>query len=151
MLKDRIQSDLKTAMLNKDSEMVSILRGLKSAILYVEVAEGRRETGLSDDEVSKVLLSEAKKRKDAADLFKKGGNMEKHDKELAEREIIFRYLPKQLTKEEIEAIIEDTIKELGVDNPSMKDMGKIISKIKSSFGPELDGSTLATLLKKRLS
>lgn len=76
MLKQKIEQDIKTAMLAGDKTLVMTLRGLKSAILYIEVAQGIRDTGLPDAEVIDLLAKEAKKRQESADLYKQGGNQE---------------------------------------------------------------------------
>ncbi len=84
-LKQQIDADLKTAMLAGDKVLVTTLRGLKSVILNVEVAEGSRETGLADDKIISLLQKEAKKRQESADLYLQGGSVERQQAELAEK------------------------------------------------------------------
>src|SRR5690348_5859158 len=113
MLKSRIDQDLKTALLAGDKVLATTLRGLKSVILYAEVAKGMREQGLPDDEIVVLFSKEAKKRQESADLYKHGGNEEKAAAELEEKKVIESYLPAQMSEEELSKIIDQTIKELG--------------------------------------
>ena len=87
-MKDKLQADLKTAMLARETEKVDTLKGLKSAILYAEVEQGKREEGLDDSGIMIVLKKEAKKRQDSVDMYRKGGNEEQAAKELREKAII---------------------------------------------------------------
>src|SRR6476660_9207906 len=103
--KEKIDQDLKAAMLGGDKEKVTILRGVKSAILNEEVAKGLRAEGLPDDEILRILNKEAKKRQESADLYIQGGNQEKADAELAEKKVIEEYLPAQLSEEDIAKLI----------------------------------------------
>lgn len=148
-LKNTLQADLKTAMLARDTEVVDTLKGLKSAILYAEVEQGKREEGLDDAGITIVLKKEAKKRQDSVDMYRKGGNDEQADKELREKEIINKYLPTQLSEEEAVKIVDQTIAELAIENPEAKDMGRIIGAIKAT-GAEIDGATIARLVKSRV-
>ena len=94
MLKDKIDSDLKTAMLSGDKTRVEILKMLKTAILYKEVELNLREEGLSDEQTIDVLSKEAKKRLDAADMYEKAGNNEKAQAERDEQLVVSEYLHK---------------------------------------------------------
>src|SRR5215469_9173473 len=109
MLRQQIEQDLKTALLAGDKERALTLRSLKSAILYVEVAKGARETGLPEDELIAILSKEAKKRQESADLYKQGGSEDRAAKELAEKTIIEGYLPKQLSDDELLALVDKAI------------------------------------------
>jgi uncharacterized protein YqeY len=150
MLKDKLQEDLKQAMLSRDTQKVDVLKGLKSAILYEEVAKNKRAEGLSEAETVTVLKRESKKRQDSIDMYSKGGNQEKADLESQEKVIIDSYLPEQLSEIEVEKIINKVISELGISNPEKKDMGKIIGAVKATEA-EIDGSTLAKLVNQRIS
>ena len=151
MLKDKLQADLKTAMLARDTEKVEVLKGLKSAILYVEVEQGKREEGLSDDEVLSVFKKESKKRQDSVDLYKKGGNQEMSDKEASEKAVIDAYLPTQLTPEQLNEMIDDAMASMSISEVTSQDMGKIIGAVKAKGGAEIDGGTLAGLVKSRMA
>lgn len=136
-------------MLAGDALLVECLRGLKSAILYAEVAAGKREEGLNDDEIEALFAKEAKKRQESADLYIQGGSKERADKELAEKSIIERYLPQQLSSQEIESVIDDVIAETGA--MGIQAMGRVIGEVKKRCGNTADGSIIATLVKEKLS
>ncbi|MDQ3093907.1 MAG: GatB/YqeY domain-containing protein [bacterium] len=147
-LKTTIDADLKTAMLAGDKTLVMTLRGLKAAILTVEVAEGKRDEGLSDEAVISLFQKEAKKRQESADFFAQGGNTQKQQDELAEKIVIEKYLPAQLGETEIAEIIDTVIAETGAS--SMKQMGQVIGAVKSKTGASGDGATIARLVKEKL-
>src|SRR6185369_1984968 len=115
-LRQQIDDDLKAALLAKDGLKVDTLRGLKSVILYADVAAKARDTGgIPDDQVLSLLAKEAKKRQESADLYVQGGSQERADKELAEKAIIESYLPAQMSEEEITTIIDAIIAEQGAE------------------------------------
>lgn len=146
--KEKIDQDLKAALLGGDKDKALILRSLKSAILNEEVAKGLRETGLPDDQVLSILQKEAKKRQESADLYAQGGNQEKADAELAEKRIIEEYLPAQLSEEAIRKLIDDVVSENGP--VSKETMGATIAAVKQKSGGAADGATVARLVKERL-
>jgi uncharacterized protein len=148
MLKRRIEQDLKDAMLGGDKQRVSTLRILKSAILYVEVAKGSRETGLTDPEVVDILLKESKKRQEAADLYQKAAENERAEAELTEKAIIDTYLPKQLSDEELERIIKEVIESTG--STSIQQMGQVIAEVKKRVGGSAAGARVALIVKEGL-
>lgn len=148
MLKARIDQDLKTALLAGDKVLATTLRGLKSVILYAEVAKGTREQGLGDDEIVALLSKEAKKRQESADLYQQGGNQEKAEAELAERKVIESYLPSQMSDDDLAKLVDDTIDEMGASGPSA--MGQVIGAVKQKAGAQADGSRVAQLVKKSL-
>lgn len=147
-LKQTLQDDVKTAMLAGDSARVECLRGLKSAILYAEVAAGKREEGLNDDEVMALFVKEAKKRQESADLYVQGGSPERAEKELAEKAIIDAYLPAKLSDVEVAAIIDAVIAEL--KPAGIQQMSQVIGQVKAKVGNTADGSVIATLVKEKL-
>lgn len=151
MLKDKLNADLKAAMLARETEKVDVLKGLKSAILYAEVETGKRDSGLNDDEILTVFKKESKKRQDSVDMYIKGGNQELADKETREKSLIDSYLPEQMSEEAIGELIDLEIEALGLSEIKPQDMGKIIGSIKSKTGAEVDGSTLARLVKERIA
>jgi hypothetical protein len=148
MLDRKLDQDIKTALLAGDRLQADTLRGLKSALLYVKVAKGKKETGLSEAEEIAVLSSEVKKRSESAELYIQGGAQDKADKELLEKKIIEAYLPKQLSEAELTPIVEKTIKELGVNNIS--GMGSVIAKVREVTAGSADGALIAKLVKERL-
>lgn len=146
MLKERINADVKTAMLAGEREKADVLRGLKSAILYEEVAQKQRESGISDEAIEKVIVREVKKRDEAAGLYEKGGNAAAADKERAEKALLSDYLPKQLSDEELDAMVKSAIEEAG----SEAHMGKIIGAVKQKAGSQADGARVAAAVQKAL-
>lgn len=148
MLKQQLEQDLKTALLAGDKDRVTILRGLKSVILYAEVAKGSREQGLSDEDILTLFAKEAKKRQESADLYTKGNRPEKADAELAEKAVIESYLPEQLSEEELIQIVNDIVSTF--DSPTPQVMGQIIGKVKQATEGRADGARIAQLVKERL-
>jgi len=149
MLEEKLEQDIKTALLARDAQRVSTLKQVKSVLLNVKVASGKRGSGLSDDEVLPVLAKEAKKRQESADLYIQGGNQERADAELAEKSIIEAYLPAQLSEDEVIRLIENIISETGASGPQA--MGPVIGQVKKLAGPGADGATIARLVKEKLS
>lgn len=149
-LKDTLQADLKTAMLARDSFKTDVIKGLKSAILYAEVAANKREDGLNDDEILTVFKKESKKRAESAELYTKGGKPDLATKETAEKAIIDAYLPAQLDEATVNSMIDAALTDLGITTPTRQDMGKIMGAVKAKGGAELDGSMLAKLVNGRI-
>lgn len=149
MLEQQIEQDLKTALLAGDSRRVMTLRGLKSALLYAKVAAGKRESGLTDDEVVALLSKEAKKRQESADFYVQGGSQERADAELAEKVIIEAYLPAQLSDDELMVIVDDVIAASGATGAQQ--MGLVIGQVRAKAGPGADGSVIARIVKERLA
>lgn len=148
MLKERIQNDMKAAMLARDTLRTQTLQGLKAAILYEEVAKKVRDTGLDDTAIEQIIAREVKKRDEAAGLFEQGGNQESADKERAEKEILSGYLPEQLTEADIQKLVDEALASI---NPSgLQDMGKVIGAVKARAGNAADGATVARLVKEKL-
>lgn len=146
--KERIDQDLKAAMIGGDKDRVSVLRAIKSAILYEEVAKGIRDSGLPEDDILRILNKEAKKRQESADLYTQGGNSEKADAELSEKKIIEQYLPAQLSEEDIIKLIDEVVGENGAI--SKETMGSTIAAVKQKSGGAADGAAVARLVKERL-
>lgn len=148
-LKEQIDKDVKTALLAGDKVLVTTLRGLKSAILNEEVAKGKRDAGLSDEEVQVLLAKEAKKRQESADFYIQGNSQERADAELEEKKVIEKYLPAQLSEEEIVKLIDQSIAELNAESPAQ--IGQVIGQVKQKAGPAADGALIAKLTKERLA
>ena len=145
MLIDQITDDLKQAMIARDELKKTTLQGIKATLKYAEI-DGAE---MDDAGVSKVLMKEAKKRKESIELYEKGGNQESADKEKAELEIIEAYLPEQASEEEVAAAVDKAIAATGAT--SMQDMGKVIGMVKGELGDGVDGSVVAKLVKEKLA
>lgn len=147
-LKQRIQDDLKTALLGGDSFAVETLRGLKAAILNEEVAKNKRDDGLEDSEIEQVAAKEVKKRNEAAVLYDQNDRQESADEERRQAEIIGSYLPKQLSQQELKTVVDAKIAEIGATD--MKMMGQVIGAVKQEVGTSADGAMVADLVKQAL-
>lgn len=147
-IKEQLDADLKAALLGGDKALATTLRGLKAAILNVEVAKGLREEGLPDTEIISLFSKEAKKRQESADMYTQGNRQESADAELLEKRIIEQYLPAQLSDEELNEVVDQVVAELG--GLSQAQMGQAIGKIKSIVGASVDGSRIALAVKARL-
>ncbi|MEV4432188.1 GatB/YqeY domain-containing protein [Streptomyces sp. NPDC049555] len=149
-LKSRLQDDLTTAIKTRDELRASTLRLTLSAIGYEETA-GKQARELSDDEVLKVIVREAKKRKEAAEAFAKGGRADSAERERAEGEVLASYLPEQLSDEELDAIVAEAVAEAaaaGAEGP--KAMGAVMKIVKPKVGDRAEGGRVAAAVKRRL-
>lgn len=148
-LSQRIQDDTKAALLGGDRFVVETLRGLKAAILNEEVAQGKRDEGLADDAIEKIVAKEVKKRNESAELYAQNDRAESAANERKEAEILGAYLPQQLGEDELKQIISGKIVELGVSGPQA--MGQVIGAVKAQVGNTADGGTVARLVKDALN
>lgn len=147
-LKATLDKDLKQALLGGDKLKSDTIRIMKSTILNEEIAVGKREQGLSDEEVIVCLKKEAKKRQEAADLYQKAGSVERADKELAEKEIIEAYLPAAMPEAEIQKLIDQAAAQHG--GVTQQTMGIIIGEVKKASNGAADGAAIAKLVKEKL-
>ena len=148
-IKSDIDADLKAAMLAGDKTLATTLRGLKSVILYEEVAKGLRDSGIDDEAIIGLLAKEAKRRQESADLYLKGGSNDKADAELQEKAVIQKYLPTQISDDELLSVVDEAINSVGAT--SMQQMGQVIGIVKAKAGPSADGARIAQLVKEKLS
>lgn len=148
MLKTQIDKDIKDSMLAGDKSRVSVLRNLKSAILYAEVEQGARSgDGLGDEAVLRVLTKESKKRQESADLYNQGGDNARAQAELEEKAIIDSYLPEQLSDEELSRVTDAALREVG---GGPKSMGMVIAEVKKRTQGRAEGARIAAAVKKRI-
>lgn len=147
-LKNRLEEDLKAAMLAKDSVKVAALKLLKSAILYKEVELGKRAEGLSEEQIIEVFSKEAKKRLEASRLYEQNKDQKRAEQEMYEHDLIAKYLPKQLSDEELDAMVKQVISQ--IEEPSVQQMGKIIGMVKQRAGAMVEGGRLASVVKRQL-
>ncbi len=144
-LTERIATDMKAALLSGDRFVGNLLRDVRAAILNEEVAQGKREQGLSDSEAEAVIAREVKKRRESAALYRDNGRDDLAQNEDKERAVLEQYLPAQISDDDLQRKITDKIAELGVDSP--QDMGKEIGALKSELGQSVDGAKLAQMVK----
>ena len=148
-LKDTIQDDIKAALLGGDRVVGDTLRNLKAAILNEEVAQGKRDEGLADEEVEKIIAREVKKRNESITIYEENGRPELAEIERKEAEIISRYLPEQLGEDEIREVVKSKVAELGVSGPQA--MGQVIGAVKQQLGNSADGALVARIVKETLN
>ena len=145
-LKEQIVSDLTTSMKAQDAPRTSTLRMVKAALMNREIEKGGE---LDDEEMSKLLRSLVKQRRDSVEQYEKGGRQDLADKEKTEIEVIEAYLPQAASREEIEAAVAAAISETGAS--SMKDMGRVMKAVQAALtGKNADGRTLSEIVKAKL-
>ncbi len=148
-IKQQIDQDLKAALLDHNTFLTTVLRGIKSSILNEEIAQNKRDEGLSEEVTTTLLQKEVKKRLESAELYKQGNSNERAESELAEKEIIEKYLPAQMSDEELGKIVEEAIKKTGAN--SVQQMGQVIGMVRASTGGQADGSRIAAMVKEKLN
>ena len=144
-LKNKIQEDIKSAMRNKEKELLITLRMLSAAIKQKEVDERKEQT---DADILKIVEKMIKQRKDAAEQYKNADRQELADKELAEIDIIKQYMPEQLSEAEIHSIVKESIAALGAEK--MQDIGKVMADIKPKLQGRADMSLVSKFVKDSL-
>lgn len=147
-LKEQIDGDIKKAMLAKNKEELTALRSIKSLILLAETEKGS-VSDISNETEMKLLTKAAKQRKESADIFQKEGRADLAQKELLELEVISRYLPKQLSEEEIQTELKKIIEQVGAKGP--QDMGKVMGTATKQLAGKADGKLISDLVKKLLA
>ena len=147
-LKQQIDNDIKKAMLEKNKDDLTALRSIKSMILLAETEKGGSETLASDVE-NKLLMKAAKQRKESAEIFQKENRDDLAKKELLELEVITRYLPKQLSEEEVKTELKKIIEQVGAKTP--QDMGKVMGVATKQLAGKADGKLISELVKRLLA
>lgn len=147
-IKESLRTDLTEAIRGRDEITSSTIRMVLTSITNEEVA-GKEARVLSDDEIITVLSREAKKRREAAEAFENAGRADKAALEKAEGGVIARYLPAQLSVDEIKKIIADAVTSTGAAGPA--DMGKVMGAVKPLIAGKADGSIVSTLVKEALN
>ena len=149
-LKDQLQSDLTDAIRAQDELTMATLRMALAAITNAEVS-GKEARELSDDEVVVVLTSEAKKRREAAESFDAGGATDRADRERAELGVLQRYLPEQLSEDEIRAIVADAVAAAAAEGKTgPAAMGAVMKVVTPQTRGRADGGQVAALVKSVL-
>ncbi|MGX8907375.1 GatB/YqeY domain-containing protein [Streptomyces netropsis] len=150
-LKSKLHDDLTTAIKARDELRSSTLRLTLSAIAYEETA-GKSARELSDDEVQKVITREAKKRREAAEAFDKGGRADSAERERAEGEVLAEYLPQQLTDEELATIVAAAVAEAQADGAEgPRAMGAVMKIVNPQVAGRAEGGRVAAQVKKLLA
>ncbi len=138
-IQEQIKSDMREAMKNKDSIRLTVMRGLISAFVNEMVASGKTpQEPIDDEKALKVIARAAKQRKDSIDQFEKGGRTELAEAEKQELSILEKYLPIQMSREEIKVRVDSIKAELNIQEK--KDMGKLMSAVMGELKGKADGS-----------
>lgn len=151
-LKKKIREDLTTSMKARDKDTTGTLRMLLSALTQEETTGAKHE--LTDEDVLRVIAREIKKRRESAEIYTQNGREELADVELKEASILEAYQPAQLSDEELEALIDDSIAEISQatgEEVTMKHMGQVMKAATGKAAGKVDGKRLSTAVKRRLS
>lgn len=147
-LKQKIESEIKSAMLARDKTRLTALRAVKSLIL-LEETKGTGGGELTEAEEMTLLTKAAKQRKDSADIYEQQGRFDLHEVEIAELSVIQEFLPKALSPEEIKAAIQRIVQQTGASG--MKDMGKVMGIANKELAGKADGKAIADQVKSLLN
>ena len=145
-MKERIINDLKEAMKAQDKEKLAVIRMVKGAISLEEINTKKE---LNDQEIISIIAKQIKTRKESIEDFKKGGRQDLIDKTNSEIEILNKYMPEQLSLEEVDKIIDEIF---AAENPtSMADMGKVMKIAKEKLNGQADMSYVSKKIKEKLN
>ncbi|MDP4748795.1 MAG: GatB/YqeY domain-containing protein [Algoriphagus sp.] len=147
-LKQRIETEIKSAMIAKDKVRLTALRAVKSLILLEETKEGF-SGALTEEEELKLLTKAAKQRKDSAEIYEKQNRVDLLEVELAELAVIQEFLPKALSEEELTQAIQEIIVRVGATGP--QDMGKVMGMASKELAGKADGKAIADRVKTLLA
>ena len=147
-LEATLRADLTAAMRARDATTTATLR-MALAAITTEGVSGREARELTDADVQRVLAREAKKRAEAAEAFRAAGRTDSADAELAEREVLARYLPEPLGDDELSALVADAVAETGAGSP--KEMGRVMGVVTPRVAGRAEGSRVAAEVKRQLA
>lgn len=144
MLKEQVQTDIKEAMKSGDSWRLEVLRMLSAAFMNAEIS--MREKGeMTEANYESVVKKEAKKRQDAIVAYTDAGRPELAEAERKEVELLSKYLPEEMSEDEVKAVVEAVVAEKGIDN-----LGMLIAEVRSRTDGKADGGMIARLVKERI-
>ncbi len=151
MLREKFTADLKTAMLAKDEAAVGAIRLIIAAMKQKDIDSRTAESreGISDSQILALLQSMIKQRNESIEMYKKGNRQDLADKEATEIKIIERYLPKQMSEDEMKVAVEAAISAAGAS--SIKDMGKVMGELKSKYTGQMDFAKAGGMVKEKLA
>lgn len=144
-LKEKLMEDMKSSMKNKDTLRKNTITMVRASIKQREVDE---RVELTDEDIIDIIAKQVKEKRDVIQDFEKGGREDLVEQTKKEIEILLEYLPKQLTEEEVEEIVKDTIKEVGAK--SIKDIGLIMKSVMPKIKGRADGSMVNSIARKYL-
>jgi uncharacterized protein YqeY len=147
-LQDKVMTAMKEAMKSKDSNALTSLRAIKSAILLAQTETGAK-TELTEEEEIKLLQKLVKQRKDSAAIYAEQGREDLAQPELDQAAVIEQFLPEQMSQEEIAKVVSDIIAKTGATG--MQDMGKVMGMASKEMAGKADGKTISMIVKEKLS
>lgn len=147
-LQNKVMSALKEAMKSKDSNALTSLRAIKSELLLAQTETGTKEE-ISEEQEIKILQKLVKQRKDSASIYVEQGREDLAQPELEQAAEIEKFLPEQMSKEEIAKVVSDIIAKTGASG--MKDMGKVMGMASQQMAGKADGKTISSIVKNELS
>jgi len=147
-LKEKIQKDMIVTLKNKQEIENSVLKMLLSAINNEEIRAHKKNEGLTEEEIQKIIKSETKKRRDSIEAYEKANRIELAEKEKKELSLLKKYLPKEISNEETEKIIKETIKKLKAN--STQDFGSAMKEVMKKTKGQVDGKKASEIVKQLL-
>ena len=147
-LLEKISADIMAAMKNRETEKLDALRGIKAALLIAKTAKGGSDT-ISPEEELKILQKLVKQRKESAEIYKAQNRTDLYEEEINQANIIEKYLPAQMSDDEIKSFLKNLISETGLN--SEKDMGKLMGMATKQLAGKANNSVISKLLKEILS
>ncbi|MFN8712426.1 MAG: GatB/YqeY domain-containing protein [Bacteroidota bacterium] len=144
-LEEKINADIKTAMLAKDAPRLEALRAIKSVVLLLKTSP----EGLTEESAVKAMQKEAKKRRETADIYTTQNRPELAEVEVFQAAVIESYLPKQMSEDEVRAVLQTIISETGASSPA--DMGKVMGAATKQLSGKADGKMISSIVKDLLS
>jgi uncharacterized protein YqeY len=148
-LSERVDSDLKTAMREKNAIKLGVLRMLKAAMMNAAIEKSGAQSQLNDADATQVIRKQVKQRQDSIESFEKGGRAELAAKEKEELSILQSYLPQQMSADELSKIVRETIAEVGATSKAQ--MGAVMKALQGKVAGRADGKMLSAEVQRQLS
>jgi len=148
-LSERVDSELKTAMREKNAIKLGVLRMLKAALTNATIEKGGADSKLTDAEAAQVIRKQVKQRQDSIESFEKGGRAELAAKEKEELSILQSYLPQAMSTDEISKVVQETITEVGASSKAQT--GAVMKALQAKVAGRADGKTLSAEVQRQLS
>jgi uncharacterized protein YqeY len=148
-LSERVDSDLKTAMREKNAMKLGVLRMLKAALMNAAIEKSGAQSQLNDADAVQVIRKQVKQRQDSIESFEKGGRAELAAKEKEELSMLQSYLPQAMSVDEIAKVVRETVAEVGATSKAQ--MGAVMKAVQAKVAGRADGKTLSTEVQRQLS
>ncbi len=148
MLKQQLKDELKQSMLAKNTETTSVLRMILSAVGYAEINKGGAGYTATDEDVMEVIQKEAKQHKDSIEQFTNAGRTDLVAKEESELALLQKYLPEQLSEDEIKKLVAEAVTQTGAS--TLQDMGKVMGALMTKVKGKADGGLVSKLVREAL-